>query len=60
MMTHGALLHVMAGLVPAIRRGTVPLPMAGTVAGHDELQQRVIITERLYRRTSSRQMVIRQ
>jgi hypothetical protein len=26
---------VMAGPVPAIRRSAVPLPMAGTVAGHD-------------------------
>jgi hypothetical protein len=26
---------VMAGLVPAIGRGTVPQRMAGTVAGHD-------------------------
>jgi len=26
---------VMAAAVPAIRRSTVPLPMAGTVAGQD-------------------------
>jgi hypothetical protein len=39
MTTHGTPFHVMAWLVQAIRRGTVPLPMAGTVAGHDQLQR---------------------
>jgi len=28
---------VMAGLVPAISSGSLPPPMAGTVAGHDAL-----------------------
>ena len=33
--TYGTLLRVLAGLVPAIRRGAVPPLMAGTMAGHD-------------------------
>jgi hypothetical protein len=35
-LRRGPSFFVMVGLVPTIRRGTVPLLMAGTVAGHDD------------------------